>query len=64
MAFEVHAEIPVTTEEAGLVGWFLELTAAQRLAELESRIAFLTAARTYAHDDPQLSPHNRDIPPP
>lgn len=49
-------------EEAGLVAWFLQLTPAQRLEELESRVAFLTAARKPTYDDPQLSPHHRNLP--
>ena len=35
-----------SAHDASLIDWFLSLTPAERLAELESRLAFLTAARS------------------
>lgn len=48
----------VTPEEAGLLDWFAALTPGERLAELESRVEFLRAARP--DDSPQLSLFDRD----
>lgn len=44
----------VADEEAGLVAWFLQLTPAQRLAELQSRVDFLSARGDFAHEAAQL----------
>jgi hypothetical protein len=41
-----------------LIEWFLSLTPAERLAELESRLAFFASARTHA--DIKLPPDPRD----
>ena len=41
-----------------LIEWFLSLTPAERLAELESRVAFFDSAR--ANADIQLPPDPRD----
>ena len=43
--------------DASLVQWFLALTPAQRVAELESRIEFVLAARRAV--DEQLYPDSR-----
>lgn len=40
-----------------LIDWFLSLEPAERLAELESRLAFFAGAR--AHADTELPPHPR-----
>lgn len=53
-------EAPAPTEAAhddSLVDWFLSLEPAERLAELESRLAFFTYARR--HGDTELSPDSR-----
>lgn len=42
-----------------LVEWFLSLTPAERLAELESRLAFFNSAR--GHVDTELRPNPRDL---
>jgi hypothetical protein len=42
-----------------LIEWFLSLTPAQRLAELESRLAFFDAARGYVGSK-KLRPDPRD----
>ena len=41
-----------------LIEWFLSLTPAERLAELESRLAFFDSARPHA--DTKLPPDPRD----
>jgi hypothetical protein len=41
-----------------LIEWFLSLTPAERLAELESRLAFFASARPHA--DIKLPPDPRD----
>jgi hypothetical protein len=47
------ANKPADTCDETLLDWFLALDPAQRLAELESRLAFFNSAR---RDDPELSP--------
>jgi hypothetical protein len=47
-----------TKHDESLIEWFLSLTPAARLAELESRIAFFRQARR--NGDPELPPHPRD----
>jgi hypothetical protein len=47
----------VDPHDATLIDWFLSLPPAQRLAELESRLAFFTSVRTDV--DAQLSPDSR-----
>jgi hypothetical protein len=45
--------------DESLLDWFLLLTPAQRLAELESRVEFLTMARR--DGDPKLPPNSRSL---
>jgi hypothetical protein len=49
---------PITPHDATLIDWFLSLQPAERLAELESRLAFFHTARTDA--DTQLPPDTRN----
>jgi hypothetical protein len=42
-----------------LIDWFLSLTPAERLAELESRLAFFDSVRSHA--DAQLRSNPRDL---
>jgi len=42
-----------------LIDWFLSLTPGERLAELESRLAFFDSVRSNA--DPQLRSNPRDL---
>ncbi len=62
MRFRVPDALPLTTEEAGLLDWFAELTPAQRLAELQSRVDFLRTFRL--DDDAQLPAPDRNTEPP
>jgi hypothetical protein len=52
---DTSASAAPTGRDDSLIDWFLSLTPAQRLAELESRLAFFESARL--DDDAQLSPH-------
>jgi hypothetical protein len=56
-----HAS-PLTPQEAGLLDWFAELTPAQRLAELQSRVDFLRTFRL--DDDAKLPAPDRNTEPP
>jgi hypothetical protein len=55
-AYNPHMEpVPqpeISPHDATLIDWFLSLTPAQRLAELETRLAFISSAHTDA--DAQL----------
>jgi hypothetical protein len=48
-----------TVHDASLIDWFLTLSPAQRLAELESRLAFFTAARS-RNANPELPANTRN----
>jgi hypothetical protein len=49
---------PLPTEiDQSLIDWFLSLAPAERLAELESRLAFFHAARS--NGDPELPADHR-----
>jgi hypothetical protein len=48
---------PISEHDATLIDWFLSLQPTERLAELESRLAFFNAART--DDDTQLPANSR-----
>jgi hypothetical protein len=47
----------ISTHDATLIDWFLSLQPSERLAELESRLAFFNSARQ--HVDAQLPPNTR-----
>jgi hypothetical protein len=47
----------ISPHDASLIDWFLSLHPSDRLAELESRLAFFSSART--DDDAQLPPDPR-----
>jgi hypothetical protein len=49
---------PQSEHDESLLDWFLSLTPAERLAELDSRMEFFTLARR--DGDPKLPPHPRD----
>jgi len=51
---EAAANNQVETHDETLLDWFLSLNPAQRLAELESRLAFFSSA--HQSDDAELSP--------
>ena len=48
-----------TVHDDTLIDWFLSLTPAERLAELESRLAFFDTVRPHA--DPELRSNPRDL---
>ncbi|HET9862971.1 MAG TPA: hypothetical protein VFP37_05980 [Steroidobacteraceae bacterium] len=48
----------ISSHDATLIDWFLSLTPAQRLAELESRVTFINSA--LPHADAKLSQNPRD----
>jgi hypothetical protein len=50
---------PGTVHDDTLIDWFLSLEPAERLAELESRLAFFNAARRYG--DPELPSDSRAV---
>jgi hypothetical protein len=52
------AVLSETVHDDTLVEWFLSLTPTERLAELESRLAFFDSARPHA--DHKLPPDPRD----
>jgi hypothetical protein len=56
-AVNASATLPPAGPDESLSDWFLSLTPAQRLAELESRLAFFHAART--HGDTELAADHR-----
>jgi hypothetical protein len=48
---------PISPHDATLIDWFLSLQPAERLAELDSRLAFFNSARLDA--DAKLPPNTR-----
>jgi hypothetical protein len=50
---------PISPHDATLIDWFLSLQPAERLAELESRLAFFASA--HPNDDAQLPPDTRAL---
>jgi hypothetical protein len=49
----------ISPHDATLIDWFLSLQPAERLAELESRLAFFASA--HPNDDAQLPPDTRAL---
>jgi len=62
MRAAIHHAADDAEHDAGLVEWFLRLTPAQRLAELDSRVSFLVTTRQ-SHDHQQLRPDPGGIDP-
>jgi hypothetical protein len=49
-------EIADTDHDGTLIDWFLSLDPAERLAELDSRVAFLVAARSHGSTELPADP--------